>query len=800
MKKTMLLVFSLLYLISLTGCGAKYTSPGKRAVNLFDFDWKFHKGDVAGAAEVGFDDRAWSSVDLPHDWSIAGPFNKNNPSGSGGGYLPGGIGWYRKTFSMPASDEGKSVRIQFDGVYMNSEVWINGHYLGKRPYGYSSFQYELSPYLEYGMGENILAVRVDNSQQPNSRWYSGSGIYRHVWLTVTDQVHVGQWGTYVTTPEASREKASVRIETLVQNDTRTLKEVTLTTTLVDSKGRIIASDDKSFEIQNAEMHEFTQQLQVDNPHLWSTEDPYLYTVYSEVKDAGRMVDNYQTPVGIRTFRFDPDKGFFLNGDPLKMQGVCLHHDLGPLGAAAYDRAIKRQLEIMKSMGCNAIRTSHNPPAPQLLDYADRMGFLVMDEAFDEWKRPKRPYGYHLYFDDWALTDLQDLVRRDRNHPSVILWSAGNEIPEQRDTSGTSILKTLVERFHQLDPTRPVTSGLNHPEGADASGFADQLDVVGINYHLGVYEQEHQKYPQRKLVASETASALETRGIYHMPADSLIYRTPDMYCSSYDNCWVPWGSSAEAAWRASAENDYIAGEFVWTGIDYIGEPTPYPWPARSSYFGIVDLAGFPKDAYYLYQSQWTDQTVLHLLPHWNWEDRAGQTIPVWAYTSCDSVELSLNGTSLGVKHFTSPSQYHVAWQVPYTPGTLSAVGWKDGKQVAQAQVRTAGPGTQIQLQPDRATLHADGEDLSFLTVRILDGDGTLVPRADNEVTFDVEGPGKIVAVGSGDQLSHEDFTANHRRAFSGMCLTVIRAGRQSGNIRVTATSPGLQTASVTLKTE
>lgn len=799
MNKMFALGMVLLFLMVGWGCG-KYTSPDKRNVSLFDFDWKFHRGDVAGANEIGFNDNSWQPVNLPHDWSIAGPFSRNNPSGSGGGYLPGGIGWYRKTFQLPASDDGKAVWIQFDGVYMNSEVWINGHYLGKRPYGYSTFQYDLSPYLEYGMGENVLAVRVDNSQQPNSRWYSGSGIYRHVWLTVTDQVHVGQSGTYVTTPKVTKEKATVNIQTIVQNDTRTLKEITLTTKLVDQNGRILASNDKSFEIQNAEMHEFSQQIQVDNPHLWSTEDPYLYTVYSEVKDAGRVVDNYNTPLGIRTFRFDPDKGFFLNGEPIKIQGVCLHHDLGPLGAAAYDRAIERQLQIMKSMGVNAIRTSHNPPAPQLLDYTDRLGFVVMDEAFDEWKRPKRPYGYHLYFDKWALTDLQDMVRRDRNHPSVILWSAGNEIPEQSDTSGTRILKTLVERFHQLDPTRPVTSGLNHPEGADASGFAAALDVVGINYHLGVYKQEHQKYPQRKLVASETASALGTRGIYHMPADSLIYRTPDMYCSSYDNCWVPWGSSAEAAWRASAENDYIAGEFVWTGIDYIGEPTPYPWPARSSYFGVVDLAGFPKDAFYFYQSQWTDKTVLHLLPFWNWESKAGQAIPVWAYTNCDSVELSLNGSSLGTKAFKDSLQYHLAWQVPYKPGTLSAVGWKDGKKVAQEEVHTAAQSTQIQMEPDRTSLKANGEDLSFLTVRILDSQGNLVPQADNQVAFSVKGAGQLVAVGSGDQLSHESFVTNQRKAFNGMCLAVIRTTRQSGQIEVTASSPGLESASITLETK
>ena len=770
-----------------------------RIVENFDWNWKFFKGNVVGAEKVNFDDSGWRSLNLPHDWGIEGPFSKENPTGRGEGYLPAGMGWYRKHFKLPETYRGKVMAIEFDGVYMNSDVWLNGKHLGLHPYGYTSFFYDLNPYLKFGNEQNVLAVRVDNSKQPNCRWYSGSGIYRHVRLVVTDKIHVAHWGTFVSTPKVSKKSAVIQIRTKVKNENSERKKCIVISQIANSRGDIIKTTKSSHSIDGKGEYEFKQKTKVKHPNLWSPDNPYLYKLHTIVKVEKKVVDNYETPFGIRRFHFDANKGFFLNGKNIKIKGTCNHHDLGPLGAAINDRAIERQVQILKSMGSNAIRTSHNPPAPELLNACDKYGLLVMDEAFDEWQVPKRKYGYHIYFKDWNLKDLKSMILRDRNHPSIILWSVGNEIREEGTLEGAKILKKFVQLVHSLDDTRPVTEACNKMPKANNYGFADLLDVVGYNYRQKMYDIDHKKYPKREMFASEDASALETRGIYYMPADSLIYRTPDKYCSSYDNSWVPWGESAEDSWRQVVKRPFMAGEFIWTGFDYIGEPTPYPWPAKSSYFGVIDLCGFPKDAYYFYQSQWTKKPMLHILPHWNWPGREGQKIPVWAYTNCDSVELFLNGKSLGTKDFSAPYQFHLSWDVPYAPGELRAIGKKAGKVVCKQVIHTSGLPARIVMTADRDTIRADGRDLSYITVKIVDKNGYFVPTASNLVTFQVKGEGRIVGVGNGDELSQESFKANYRRAFNGLCLAIVQSDKTAGEIVITAMSPGLKSGKIVINT-
>ena len=728
---------------------------------------------------------------------IEGPFESTCPGGSGAGYINAGIGWYRKTFNLPETLRDKHVFIEFDGVYMNSDVWLNGIHLGNRPYGYSSFQYELTPYLKFGNEKNVLAVRV-YVRQPCSRWYSGAGIYRHVRLVVTHPVHVAHWGTYVTTPAVSEHEATVRVETKIQNQSISDQEVMLETTVIDDKGSKVATTRSVLIVKKDSLGVFEQLLKIPKPQLWSLENPTLYCVESKVFLNGKIVDAYNTPFGIRTFEFTIDRGFFLNGKHVNIKGVCLHHDLGCLGAAVNKRALERQLEIMKSMGCNAIRTSHNPPAPELLDLCDRMGFLVMDEAFDEWKRNKTQYGYGLYFEEWSERDLTDMIRRDRNHPSIVLWSIGNEIPEQDDPKAYEMSKRLVDICHKEDPTRPVTSACNLPPVAIQSGFSKPLDVLGINYNLSFYQTLKGK---AKLIASETASAVSTRGEYNLvlEGDSLeIIKELNNQCTSYDIIAPNWGNTAESTLKAVKNAPWIAGEFVWTGFDYIGEPTPFGWPSVSSYFGIVDLCGFPKDRYYLYQSQWTEKPMVHILPHWNWEGFEGREIPVWCYSNCESVELFLNGKSLGEKRFNETQDLHLEWKVPYTAGILKAVGKNKGKAVCKDEVRTAGAPARIKLVPDRTEINADGQDLSYVKVEIVDEKGCVCPNADNLIKFKIEGPGIIAGVGNGNPISHEHFKASERKAFHGLCLAVVRAKREKGTIRLSAESEGLQPANIVIR--
>jgi beta-galactosidase len=523
--------------------------------------------------------------------------------------------------------------------------------------------------------------------------------------------------------------------------------------------------------------------------LWSLENPRLYRVESIVRTNDRAVDAGVTPFGIRTIEFTIDKGFFLNGKHVDVKGVCDHHDMGSLGSAVHKRAIERQLEILKSMGCNAIRTSHNPPDPVLLDLCDRMGFLVMDESFDEWKRPKTMYGYGRFFDEWSERDLTDMIHRDRNHPSIILWSIGNEIPEQEIANAYDMSKRLVDICHREDPTRPVTSACNTPDAAVANGFSKPLDVFGINYQMSFYKLLQGK---GKLLASETASAVSTRGEYNLVQNGgtlNIIRELHNQCSSYDD------STAESTLRAVKNAPWVAGQFVWTGFDYIGEPSPFPWPSASSYFGIVDLCGFPKDRYYLYQSQWTDKPMVHILPHWNWQGFEGQEIPVWCYSNCESVELFLNGKSLGEKKFSDTKDYHVVWKVPYAAGTLKAIAKNNGKTVCLDEVQTAGAPAKIVLTPDHTEINADGDDLSNIKIEIVDKDGYVCPNADNLVKFKIEGEGVIAGVGNGNPVSHEYFKANERKAFHGLCLAVVQSKRERGTIRLSAESEGLQAAKV-----
>src|SRR5450432_28726 len=702
-----------------------------RQIISFNKDWKFYLGQVVNVNDESFDEKNWRRLDLPHDWSIEGKFDKKNPAGAGGAFLPGGLGWYRKSFFIPESSKNKNVFIDFDGVYRKSEVWINGHSLGMRPNGYISFRYDLTPYLKYGNGKNFLVVKVDNTHQPNSRWHSGSGIYRNVWLVTTAKIFVDHWGIYVTTPIINSSGAAIDILIKVKNTTPNDKPVVLSSTVYDASGAKVARVLSELNVGANGITEKRQMTKISKPHLWSISDPYLYRVVTQVIIDDKPFDDYVTPIGIRSFKFDKDKGFLLNGKKIKINGVCDHHDLGCLGSAVNKWALERQLEILKAMGCNGIRTSHNPPAPELLDLCDKMGFIVMDEGFDMWKIEKNKYDYHLDWDAWHKKDLEDQILRDRNHPSVFIWSIGNEIPEQwvKDSSAYKIARELRGIIRALDTTRPITAALNDQDwksnGILQSGA---LDIVGYNYNQHAFPVFPKNFPGKKFIGTETVSALETRGSYDMPSDS-IRRWPtrwdipftggnaDLSCSAYDNVSASWGSTHEETWKVIRKYNYLSGQYIWTGFDYIGEPTPYPWPARSSYFGIIDLAGFPKDSYYLYQSVWTNKPVLHILPYWNW--KAGDSIDVWAYyNNADEVELFLNGKSIGVKK-KSGDDLHVMWKVAYQPGTLKAVSRKGGNIVLTDEVKTAGAPAKIVLSADRSTIDADGNDLSFVTVKIED---------------------------------------------------------------------------------
>jgi beta-galactosidase len=790
----------------LTGCAQQGPEQVREEIK-FTKGWQFTLDEISSIEEVANPEISWRALNLPHDWSIEGEFSEDHPAGFSGGALPGGIGWYKKQFVVPESDSGKHIDIRFDGVYMNSEVWINGEYLGIRPYGYISFTYDLTSHIKFGE-ENEIVVKVDNSVQPNSRWYSGSGIYRNVWLTKTGQIHMGEYGTYVTTPEITEDKAEVTVETTIQNNSdsetgRVFSEIWFDGRRITEKGTMVT-------IPFGESKTITHYMTVPDPELWDVEDPNLYQVYTYVLQGEEKVDTYETTFGIRSFEFDKDNGFFLNGEPLKILGVNNHHDLGALGAAINTRALERQLEIMRGMGVNAIRTSHNPPTPELLELTDEMGFIVMDEAFDTWKRTKAEFDYGIHWDEWHEEDLIDFIKRDRNHPSIIMWSLGNEIPDQGYESGNDIALELRAIVDSLDQTRIVTVGMNPPAEWNSIANSGALDVIGYNYHRALYLDHFDLFPNTPMIGTENVSSLATRGYYDVdiPSDSIRRwpvrwdipfegGTPEQEVSAYDHVSAPWGSTNEETWKIVKENDFISGMFIWTGFDYLGEPTPYRWPSRSSYFGIVDLAGFPKDTYYMYKSEWTDEKVLHVFPHWNWNE--GDTVDIWAYYNhADEVELFLNGESLG-KRTKEGDDLHVEWRVPFEAGVLTAVSRKDGEQVLEKEIRTAGEPAQIRLTADRSSLSADGEDLSFIKVEVLDENGTLVPRASNLINFEIKGPGFIAGVDNGSQTSHESFKANYRKAFNGLALAIVQTEESAGTITFTATSEGLESDTITLKT-
>jgi len=799
------IIYSLLLVIAKLSLAQ--SSP--RLIIDFNKDWKFFLGDDSAAINPNFNDTKWRTLNLPHDWSIEGSFNEKNPATTQGGALPGGIGWYRKTFVLPPNSNNKNINVEFDGIYRNSEVWINGYYLGKRPYGYNSFNYDLTPHIYKAPAKNIIAIRVDNSQQPNSRWYTGSGIYRNTRLVVTGKIAVKTWGTFITTSVLNKQSANVHIETAISNNTEA-KWISIATDIYDAGGKLIAEANTFGKIRAVSpIANHVTAVTIKNPQLWSIERPYLYKAITRLFRDGKLVDSYITSFGIRSMRFDTNKGFFLNGKPLKILGVCNHHDLGALGAAVNSRAIERQLQLLKAMGCNAIRTAHNPPAPELLALCDKMGFLVLEEAFDMWKKKKNKFDYYSDFDQWHKKDLEAMVLRDRNHPSVFMWSIGNEIREQFDSSGIWLTKELVSIIKQLDSTRPVTAALS--EWSPAKNFIYQsgaLDIVGLNYHQEVYADFHKYYPGKIFLGTENMSAFATRGHYDMPSDSNYFwpakspqkivekGNPDFTVSAYDQVSAYWGSTHEATWKIIKKHDFLSGLFVWSGFDFLGEPIPYPWPARSSYYGIIDLAGFPKDVYYMYQSEWTSKPVLHLFPHWNWTP--GKLVDVWAYyNNADEAELFLNGTSLGVKKKAN-DDLHVMWRVPFEPGVLKLVSRKNGKEVLTKTMHTAGAPAAIQLTADRKIIHADGKDLSFITIEVLDKNGYPVPEADNSMNCIVSSQGLLVAMDNGYQADSSSFKSPDKKCWMGKAIAIVQSAGKQGNITVRVSSPGLAPASLTLK--
>ena len=827
----------------------------------FDRGWLFTLSDSTEMYQPSYSDGHWRRLNLPHDWAIEGDFSPSNPSGASGGALPGGIGWYRKHFSLSPDEKYDRFTITFDGVYMNSTVYINGHKLGTRPYGYSTFEYDLTPYI-YKKGDNVIAVKVDNSDQPNSRWYSGCGIYRHVWLTKTlKKAYIPQWGQYVaTTP-----KGDVKVKVDFHANGSRMK-LSIRNTIYDAAGKVVARSQGSQ----------SQQLKVRKPHLWSIGKGYLYTVKSELVVNGKVVDTATTQTAFRDVRFDARKGFFLNGENMKINGVCEHHDFGCLGAALNEDALHRKLTILRDMGVNAIRSSHNPPAPELLNMCDSMGIMVMDESFDMWRRKKSNGDYARFFDEWHQRDLSDLVKRDRNHPCIIMWSIGNEVLEQwsdaaadtlsleqanlilnagHDASTLShsdelsvnslLTRHLADIVKKYDPwgARPVTAGCNEPDPKNHLFKSGAIDVIGFNYHHQWAKDVPRNFPNKPFIFSESVSALQTRGYYRMPSDSIYtapvewwlpYTDPSFKCSAYDNMHASWSSTHEETWDVVKHNDFVGGQFIWTGFDYIGEPTPYAYPARSSYFGIIDLAGLPKDSYYMYQSEWTKKPVLHLFPHWNW--LPGQQIDMWCYyNQADEVELFINGKSQGIRKkkvhgegnaaaFDRSTEYHVMWRVNFEPGEVKVVARKQGREISSQTIKTAGPphhlvlkktyqntltsavqtpsgvpavvpaDLQSAVKKGSASLPGDLQSptspTTFVEVNVVDKDGNLCPNAENEIYF--SSSAEILGTDNGNQTSLERFTDPKRKAFFGKCIIVLRG---HGTLR--AESIDLQQATIKL---
>ena len=784
---------------------------------------------LSAATRANYNDKGWRTLDLPHDWGIEGDFDIDLPGETG--KLPwAGVGWYRKTFQVPDGQSGQRALLEIGGAMSNAKIWCNGRYVGGWPYGYASWALDLTPFLKKG-APNVLAIRLDNLPD-SSRWYPGGGLYRNVHLTLTNPVHVAHWGTQINAVSAGDggKSARVGVRTTLRNQSDKAREVRLISTVLDADFKVVAQTESRVNIAANTSQTAANALLFNRARKWNLDDPYRYVLATQIKRGDAVLDRTNTRFGVRDIAWSAQRGFSLNGERVPLQGVCMHHDLGALGAAWNARAAQRQLQILQDMGVNAIRTSHNPPAPELLDLCDEMGILVLDEFSDTWTIPKKPNGYARLFDEWAERDVRAFVRRDRNHPCVIAWSSGNEIPEQGSPAGAAISRRLTAIFHQEDPTRPVGSGNNYTE-ASTNGFAKTEDIFGYNYKPYEYGNFRKANPNQPIFGSETASTVSSRGEYFFPVKpNFEAGQSDFQVSSYDLYYPGWASTPDREFEGQDRFPFVAGEFVWTGFDYLGEPTPYnsdstnllnysdpaereraarqlaelgrvKSPSRSSYFGIVDLAGFPKDRYYLYQSRWRPNLPMaHILPHWNWPDRVGQITPVMVYTSGDEAELFLNGVSQG-RRKKAQFEYRLRWdEVKYQPGELRVVAYKNGKVWASETVKTTGAPAQIRLSADRNAIASDGADLSFVTVRIADAQGLTVPRSHNELSFSVEGAGEIVATDNGDATDLTAFKSHNRRAFNGLALVIVRARKGAhGLITVRASSAGLPGGQITIRT-
>ncbi len=794
---------------------------------LFNNDWRFLKGKAENAETLNFDDSQWRIVSLPHDWAIEGPFSNDYNARCGG--LPfHGTGWYRKSFTLDKADKDKIIRIEFEGAMKSSDVWINGVHLGSRWLGYITFEYELTKHLKFDGTKNVIAVRLQ-PEDLSSRWYPGAGLYRKVWLRKDHPVHVAQWGTFVTTPTITPVKAVVQNETKIVNQSNTAAAVKITQEYFSPAGKKVATAVEETSIKGQSTYTSGTWSAIKAPILWDIDKPNLYHVITSIYMNNEKIDEYKTRFGIRKIKYSKE-GFFLNNKKVRFNGVCLHHDNGALGSAVYKRADERKLQILKTMGVNAIRTSHNPPSIEFLEVCDEIGMLVIDEAMDGWGTFKTANGYHNVFEENIEKDVTDFMLRDRNHPSIVMWSLGNEMGEQKDAKyGWKTAKRIHDIAKTLDKGRPTTVGLNNYPKPFVGNLAQQVDVVGMNYKPHYYEEVQKDYPDLIIYGSETESTCSSRGVYHFPVEKYkLHKSKEL--TGYDIIGPSWAYPPDVEFSFQEKNPNVLGEFVWTGFDYLGEPTPYggkdnstngywngDWPVHGSFFGIVDICGFPKDRYYLYQSQWTEKPMIHLLPHWNWKGMKGKEIPVTCYTNCDEAELFLNGKSLGKKikgvdlteipvNFTGhkpktfQSKYRLTWNVPYQKGALKVVGYKAGKEVVNKEIKTAEKPAKIVLSVDRSKITADGKDLAYVTVKIVDKNGNFCPLADNLVTFDISGAGEIIGVDNGNQKSLESFQATQRKAYYGMCLAIIRSNKTKGGITITAKSKNLDDSTISIKTQ
>ncbi|PKQ61331.1 hypothetical protein BZG02_16190 [Labilibaculum filiforme] len=795
------------------GCSVSKEELGRQVVDLKK-GWKFTKGEVENGETVQLDDSQWETVNVPHDWAIYGPFDSKNDAqskkvvadgeknkklrlGRTAGLPYMGIGWYRKSFELAENNADKKLNVEFDGAMSHAKVYVNGNFVGEWPYGYTSFSFDISDFVK--VGKNVLAVRLQNKPQ-SSRWYPGAGLYRNVRLLTTNKAHVKHWGTNITTPQVSEKMAEVKIKTtLIGSD-----KCTLLTEIYNSSNLLIAKKESEPIVGNE--LELEQSLPVENPQLWSIESPVIYTVLSKVIREGEILDVYESSFGIRSFTFTSDDGLHLNGKRLQVQGVCMHHDLGPLGAAVNISALHRQLVILKGMGCNAIRTSHNSPTPELLSMCDTMGFLVMDEAFDEWKKGKNKNGYTHLWDDWAEKDLMALIHRDRNHPSVFMWSVGNEILEQFTDDGWKRAKFIVDIAHREDNTRPVTIGMNREAPAE-NNFAVQFDLKGWNYHTHLYPWLKEEHPDWCFIASETQSTVSSRGYFDLDAvPRKHYERENLQCSDYGLDYCNWSNTPDVGFAMLDDNPHVAGEFVWTGFDYLGEPSPYnlQWPTKNSYFGIVDLCGFPKSIYYLYKARWTKENVLHILPHWNWDQSQVKTVPVHVFTNFNSAELFVNGKSYGVRT-KNPKEvyerYRLVWKdVNYEPGEVKLVAFdENGKPAMENSIKTASEPYALQLVSQYSKIKADGESLSFVEVNVVDKEGNFCPTANLPIQFSVEGAGTFHVAGNGNSTDITPFQSHVRNCFNGKCLVMLQSSEKAGTISLTATADQLKSAKLEVVT-